>query len=229
MLRIVGTSISDILQDVLVIQTKPSGNIHEPFWSKCALRINIHSFALGASAFQRKLASDAKGVAELRFPAAKLTKDLCNLACLHASSEKSIQLRRPSGQLHHILPHVQHLCCTHHSHWNHLLCCCKDALRFLLANSLDFHQLPLRHESYGFHAVNTVLDESIEVCLGKACTLMINGSTESLELCDSRIISLFCSLLLACLLPDGRLLHLLFTFLSRALALLRLLHLCALR
>merc|ERR1719502_53355 len=75
-LCIVRTSIGDILQHILAVQTKALGNVYQSFRSKSALSVYVEGLAFCTTLIYRQLACDTEGVAKLCLSTAELAEDL---------------------------------------------------------------------------------------------------------------------------------------------------------
>ena len=105
----------------------PLCHSEQSLWTKSSLCVNVHTLALSSSYVDRQLCNkqsllcvyihkcvvlyltgDGKGVAELSLASSKLSKHLCNSACLHTTCTwcNPYTSRPPSDMLKTNLPEV---------------------------------------------------------------------------------------------------------------------------
>mmetsp|Transcript_36070 Transcript_36070/g.90704 ORF Transcript_36070/g.90704 Transcript_36070/m.90704 type:complete len:229 (+) Transcript_36070:856-1542(+) len=188
MLCIVSSSIGHVLKHILFMQAVALGDAYESLRAKAAFGVDVEGLALATTLIDWQLACHTEGVTQLRLSTPELAKDLGDLPCLDTTVKEAVQLRGASGELHHVLPKLEHLRCADHAHGHQSLRGRHDSLSLLLADAFDHHELSQRHESNCLHTVDAMLQESIEICLVQAGTAMFHWSSQSVQFGGARFI-----------------------------------------
>jgi hypothetical protein len=102
-------TVNHVLQTTIWVQTEALSNAFDAFWSKVSLSVDVQSLSLTTTKIISQLGSDAQGMAKLCFASTKLAEELCNALALDSTTEKFVELSRPSCDFANALSHFHHL------------------------------------------------------------------------------------------------------------------------
>lgn len=96
---VVGTGDSDVVEDVLAVETKPLSNGHETLRTERSLSVDVEGTTVSTSLIEGELGTDAELVAELGLSGSELTKDLSDGTRLDSALEQIVELSAARGEV----------------------------------------------------------------------------------------------------------------------------------
>lgn len=129
MVRIVGTRVSNIVEDLFAGETITVGNREQTDRTKGTLGVDIQTLAFAAAHIERQLASHSEGVANLRLSSSKFAKELSDTAGFDATREEGIEVLGAGSNGYQFGTALVDFGSGSEAHRHELGCCRVDSVR----------------------------------------------------------------------------------------------------
>lgn len=162
-IRIVSTSVRNIVEDLITIQPKSTSNLHKPLRSKGSFRINVKALSGSASLLDGELTGDSQGVANLSFTRSKLSKKFRDGTSFETAAQQVIQLLGTSGDVDDFLATLVEVGGGGEAHGDEAGSFSEDFVGLGFADTFDEEDGLLGGVGDGFDRVEAGFDQLLDV------------------------------------------------------------------
>lgn len=153
---------SDVVEDIVGIEAVTFSDGAETLGAESTFGVDEESHSFTTALFERKLAHDAKLVAELRLASAEFTEEFSDAASFDTAAEELVEFFGAGLDADEFLAHFVHLGGACEPERNELGAFSDDLVGSLIRDALDSQDLLLASVGDAFDGVEAAFDECLE-------------------------------------------------------------------